>query len=118
MVRGITKYAVFVDDPESIAYHLERAWYLAQNGRPGPCWLDIPVDVQSAQIDPASLRHFDPSEDAPIFDPAVVTDQVADVLVLESATLRALSSWLAAECEWVMHFRNSNRSFAPSVFRS
>ncbi len=80
MVRGITKYAVFVDDPESIAYHLERAWYLAQNGRPGPCWLDIPVDVQSAQIDPASLRHFDPSEDAPIFDPAVVTDQVADVL--------------------------------------
>jgi acetolactate synthase-1/2/3 large subunit len=80
MVRGITKYAVFVDDPESIAYHLERAWYLAQNGRPGPCWLDIPVDVQSAQVDPASLRHFDPSEDAATFDPAVVADQVEDVL--------------------------------------
>jgi acetolactate synthase-1/2/3 large subunit len=80
MVRGITKYAVFVDDPESIAYHLERAWYLAQNGRPGPCWLDIPVDVQSAQIDPASLRHYDPYEDASVFDPAIVIEQVADVL--------------------------------------
>ena len=112
MVRGITKYAVFVEDPETIAYHLERAWYLAQNGRPGPCWLDIPVDVQSAQIDPASLRHSDPSEDALVFDPAVVTEQVADVLS-RIGNARALSSWLAAECEWVGHFRNSNRYSRP-----
>jgi acetolactate synthase-1/2/3 large subunit len=80
MVRGITKYAVFVDDPESIAYHLERAWYLAQNGRPGPCWLDIPVDVQSTTIDLGGLRHYDPSEDALVFDPAIITKQVADVV--------------------------------------
>ena len=51
MVQGITKYAVLVDDPESIRYHLEKAWFLAASGRPGPCWLDIPVDVQSAMID-------------------------------------------------------------------
>lgn len=80
MVKGITKYAVFVDDPESIAYHLERAWYLAQNGRPGPCWLDIPVDVQSTQIEPGSLRHYDPAEDALVFEPFAVTSQVSDVL--------------------------------------
>jgi acetolactate synthase-1/2/3 large subunit len=80
MVQGITKYAVFVNEPESIAYHLERAWYLAQNGRPGPCWLDVPVDVQSTQIDPKNLRHYDPSEDALIFDSATVNAQVADVL--------------------------------------
>ncbi len=80
MVSGITKYAVLVSEPESIAYHLERAWSLAQSGRPGPCWLDIPVDVQSAQIDPACLRHYDPCEDALIVDPAVVKAQVADVL--------------------------------------
>jgi acetolactate synthase-1/2/3 large subunit len=55
MVKGITKYSVLVTQPESIAYHLERAWHLAQSGRPGPCWLDIPVDVQSAQIDQASV---------------------------------------------------------------
>jgi acetolactate synthase-1/2/3 large subunit len=80
MVKGITKYSVFVSDTESIAYHLERAWYLAQNGRPGPCWLDIPVDVQSAEIDPETLKHYDSAEDALVFDPATVSRQVTDVL--------------------------------------
>jgi len=80
MVKGITKYSVFVSDPDSIAYHLERAWYLAQNGRPGPCWLDIPVDVQSAQVDPETLRHYDPREDELQFDRSTVSAQVKDVL--------------------------------------
>jgi acetolactate synthase I/II/III large subunit len=80
IVRGITKYAVQITEPDSIAYHLERAWYLAQNGRPGPCWLDIPVDVQSAQVDPDKLRHYDTAEDAVVFSPAMVAAQVTDVL--------------------------------------
>ena len=80
MVRGITKYAVLVEDPTSIAYHLERAWHLAGSGRPGPCWLDIPVDVQSAQIDPEMLKHYDVAEDWISFDPNVIRSQVADVL--------------------------------------
>lgn len=80
MVKGITKYSVLVTEPETIAYHLERAWFLCQNGRPGPCWLDIPVDVQSAEIAPDKLRHYDPREDALTFDPTTVSRQVADVL--------------------------------------
>ena len=80
MVKGITKYSVLVSEPESVAYHLERAWYLAQNGRPGPCWLDIPVDVQSAQIEPEQLRHYDSAEDILEFDPATIAAQAADVL--------------------------------------
>lgn len=80
MVKGITKYSVFVSDPESIAYHLERAWYLCQNGRPGPCWLDIPVDVQSSDVDPETLKHYNPSEDELMFDSATVSRQVSDVL--------------------------------------
>jgi len=63
MVKGITKYAVLVDDPSQIRYHLERAYHLAQSGRPGPCWLDIPTDVQSANIEPGSLKGYDPAED-------------------------------------------------------
>jgi acetolactate synthase-1/2/3 large subunit len=63
MVANITKYSVMIDDPQSIRYHLERAWRLAQSGRPGPCWIDIPVDVQAASIDPVSLRGYDPAED-------------------------------------------------------
>lgn len=62
MVKGITKYAVTVTDPNTIRYHLEKALYLATNGRPGPCWLDIPVDVQSAMIDEAQLTGFSPEE--------------------------------------------------------
>ncbi len=65
MVSNITKVAVMVDDPLSIRYHLERAWHLAQSGRPGPCWLDIPVDVQAAQIEPDSLRGYDRAHDDP-----------------------------------------------------
>lgn len=63
MVRGITKYAVLVEDPDSIRYHLERAYYLAGHGRPGPCWLDIPVDVQGAEIDDSNLRSYNSGED-------------------------------------------------------
>src|SRR5208337_1763035 len=68
MTKGITKYAVLVEDPASIRYHLERAWHLAQSGRPGPCWLDIPIDVQSAIIEESKLRAYDPAEDAASFD--------------------------------------------------
>lgn len=60
MVKGITKYAVLVRDPQTIKFHLEKALYLAKSGRPGPVWLDIPIDVQSAWIEPESLPGFQP----------------------------------------------------------
>ncbi len=60
IVRPLTKYAVTVDQPESIRYHLEKAIYLAQSGRPGPVWIDIPLDVQAIQIDDGSLLAFAP----------------------------------------------------------
>jgi len=63
MVRNITKYAVLIDEPKDIRYHLEKAWHLAAAGRPGPCWLDIPIDVQAAMIDEHGLRGYDPEED-------------------------------------------------------
>ena len=60
IVRPLTKYAVTVDDPQSIRYHLEKALWLAQSGRPGPVWIDIPLDVQAYPIEEADLRGFDP----------------------------------------------------------
>lgn len=60
MVRGITKYAAVVTDPNDIAWHLDQALHLACCGRPGPVWLDIPIDVQSAPIDPPTLCRFTP----------------------------------------------------------
>jgi len=64
MVKGITKYAVTLDDPSSVRYHLERALHLATTGRPGPSWIDVPVDVQGALINVEELKGYDPGEDA------------------------------------------------------
>jgi acetolactate synthase-1/2/3 large subunit len=62
IVKPITKYAVTITDPLTIRYHLEKAFHLAMTGRPGPVWLDIPLDVQAAPLaDPSTLRGFDPS---------------------------------------------------------
>ena len=63
IVKPITKYAVTVLDPNDIRYHLEKAVYLAFHGRPGPVWIDIPLDVQASPIsEPSTLRGFDPAE--------------------------------------------------------
>ena len=71
LVRPVTKYTVMVTDPNTIKYHLEKAFYLAQSGRPGPCWIDIPLDVQGAEINVNDLPGFTPSE---IDEPWKTTD--------------------------------------------
>lgn len=62
IVKPITKYAVTVLVPTEIRYHLEKAVYLAQHGRPGPVWIDIPLDVQATPIDTETLPAFAPAE--------------------------------------------------------
>jgi len=62
IVRPITKYAVTVTDPLTIRYHLEKALALATSGRKGPVWVDIPLDVQAAYIEPDQLERFDTEE--------------------------------------------------------
>ena len=58
IVTPITKYAVTVMDPKKIKYHLQKAYYMATTGRKGPVWLDIPLDVQGAEIDEKKLESF------------------------------------------------------------
>lgn len=62
IVKSITKYAVTIMDEKDAVYHIEKAMYLAKAGCRGPVWLDIPLDVQEAIIDPENVRHFDPAE--------------------------------------------------------
>jgi len=62
LVRPITKYAVAIEDPQSLRYHLEKATHLARTGRPGPVWIDIPIDVQAMPVEPDTMRGFDPAE--------------------------------------------------------
>jgi acetolactate synthase-1/2/3 large subunit len=58
VVSPITKYAVTVEDPAEIRYHLDKAVYEATHGRPGPVWIDIPLDVQAGVIDEKDLKGF------------------------------------------------------------
>ena len=63
MISSVTKYAVMIDEPNDVKYHLEKAIYLASHGRPGPVWLDVPLDVQGASIEYENLRNFDPEKE-------------------------------------------------------
>ena len=65
MAKPVTKYAVTVMQPEDIPYELEKCVYEATHGRKGPVWLDIPLDIQSAEIEPEKLRHFVPGAPEP-----------------------------------------------------
>lgn len=58
-VKNMTKYAVQINKTKDIRFHLEKACKLATTGRPGPVWLDIPLDIQSDDIDPANLKGYD-----------------------------------------------------------
>ncbi|MDR3634898.1 MAG: thiamine pyrophosphate-binding protein [Isosphaeraceae bacterium] len=80
LVESVTKYAVTVEEPESIRYHLEKAVYLATTGRQGPVWLDIPLDVQAAEIDPGRLAGFSPISAAPDHDLAGRVRALLDLL--------------------------------------
>lgn len=77
-VKTMTKYAHMVTDPMEIRYHLEKAWYLCMNGRKGPVWLDIPLDVQAAPIETEELKGFDPAEaeakEHPVYNAKLTTE--------------------------------------------
>lgn len=58
MIKSVTKYSVTITDPITVRYHLEKATYTAHHDRPGPVWVDIPLDVQATMIDPGELTGF------------------------------------------------------------
>ena len=83
MAEPVTKYAVTVMQPENVRYELEKCLYLTRAGRPGPVWLNIPLDIQSAMIDPETQRSFSPEQDAkPVISLSAITEVAS---LLESA---------------------------------
>ena len=79
-VEPMTKYAVMIEDPTRIRYCLEKAWHLATTGRPGPVWIDIPVNFQGGYIETDALEGYDPAEDDALLPPPVGDDVIAAVL--------------------------------------
>lgn len=89
----MTKYAVTLMKPGDVAYELEKAYYIATTGRPGPCWLDIPLDVQGAYVDSDSLRRYNPETDAnntysPKLDSDSVIDEKIEILIKKLLTAK------------------------------
>jgi acetolactate synthase I/II/III large subunit len=82
LVRSVTKYACTIMDPSSIKYHLEKAVFMARTGRPGPVWIDIPLDLQAAFIEPEQLRGFNPEEITPQSGNTVLRKQINDIIHL------------------------------------
>ncbi len=87
IVNSITKYAVTIEDPSTIRYHMEKALHLALSGRRGPVWVDIPLDVQAAQIDPTNLPRFVPPVAASGVESSVAA-QVRELLGLLRSVAR------------------------------
>ena len=87
-VTPMTKYAVMVENPKDIRYILERAWHLATTGRPGPVWVDIPVNFQGGYIDTDDLKGYDPAEDDRKLPPKVDEHTVDEVIGLIKAAQR------------------------------
>ncbi len=79
-VAPMTKYAVMIEDPKQIKYVLERGWHLATSGRPGPVWVDIPVDFQGCYIDTEELEAYDVREDDK-FLPPVVSENIVKIVL-------------------------------------
>ena len=79
-VSAMTKYAVMVEDPLEIRYILEKAWHLATTGRPGPVWIDVPVNFQGATIETDDLRGYDPAEDDAKLPPPVAQNTIGEIL--------------------------------------
>ena len=75
-VKNMTKYCELIDHPYKIRFCLEKAYYYAFSGRPGPCWLDIPLDVQSSIIESDDLKGFN----IPKHEPASI-DRYLDLII-------------------------------------
>lgn len=87
-VEPMTKYATMIEDMSDIRYALEKAWHLATTGRPGPVWIDIPVNYQGSYIETDDLRGYDPAEDDKNLPPKVTEETVKEVLEMISAAER------------------------------
>ena len=80
IIKSITKYCVTITDAKDVKYELDKAIALALSGRPGPVWIDIPLDIQGAMVEECDMREFNASETTDNIDYSVVSNQVNELL--------------------------------------
>ena len=79
-IEHMTKYAVMLENPLDIRYVLEKAWHVATSGRPGPVWIDIPVNFQGGFIETDELIGYDAAEDDINLPPSVSVDVINTII--------------------------------------
>lgn len=79
-VEHMTKYATMIENPMQIRYALEKAWHLATTGRPGPVWIDIPVNFQGSYIETNDLPGYNLQEDDEELPPAVDSSTIETII--------------------------------------
>lgn len=89
IVGSITKYAVMINDPDDILYELEKAYSLMNSGRPGPVWIDVPIDVQSSEVDEDKLHHFEELQN-PEIKPLVDKNEISNVFEMIKKSIRPI----------------------------
>lgn len=72
IVEKVTKYFVTIDDPSLVQYYMQKAYYLALNGRPGPVWIEVPLDIQRMEVPKKLLKEFVPDDVAEVNDELIV----------------------------------------------
>ena len=87
-VEPMTKYATMIEDPKDIRRALEKGWHLATTGRPGPVWIDIPVNFQGSYIETDELPGYDSAEDDALLPPPVSEDTVREIIAMVRAAQR------------------------------
>lgn len=90
MVQPITKYAVMVNNPNEIAWHMDKAAYLARTGRPGPVWIDIPMDVQGATINKNELVRYKPTTESEAINRPLSVEDMSMVSELLTSSKRPI----------------------------
>lgn len=92
IVKSVTKYAVQIQEPEEIRYEMEKAAYLAREGKPGPVWIDIPLDIQASQVEPEGLEAYQKPDDGCAFglDKEEINSRIARVFDLLHKSERPL----------------------------
>jgi acetolactate synthase-1/2/3 large subunit len=105
VVSSITKYAVCLTDPALVRYEVEKALFLMQSGRPGPVWIDVPMDIQASEINPESLigyelAHTEQVQEACLTNAPVMTaaTQVANMLMNAKRPVMLLGNGVHCAC--------------------
>jgi acetolactate synthase-1/2/3 large subunit len=88
MAKPVCKYAVLIRNAGDVRYELEKAYYLAVSGRPGPVLLDVPMDIQKTHIDPEKLKGFEEPKIETIFEIGKVKKQIFELIKLIKAAKR------------------------------